>query len=259
MVLFWILGLAMALESTDWVILNDTVMGGRSTATIEELDSNIIFNGTVSLKNNGGFASMRTIDSVDLSAQTTVEIQLSGSNVPVQFIVWMGQGANLYYAKEVVVQSEIQSLNFVDFIPKSYGRVVAAPSLMRQDRSQVSVGLLVGDGYEGDFSLRLEQLNFVDDETARLPTMNVQTSARITQVLQRAIQRGVPAYNSGDPRQCAAIYQTALEDLLLLASDDLPADVQENIQSVLRTTSSMSPNDQAWAYRRVMDELLQMM
>ena len=92
--------------------------------------------------------------------------------------------------------------------------------------------------------MRLEQLNFVDDETARLPMMNVQTSARITQVLQRAIQRGVPAYNSGDPRQCAATYQTALEDLLLLASD-LPADVQENIQSVLRTTSSMSPNDQA--------------
>ena len=46
-----------------------------------------------------------------------MEIQLSGSNVPVQFIVWMGQGANLYYAKEVVVQSEIQSLDTVDFIP----------------------------------------------------------------------------------------------------------------------------------------------
>ena len=249
----------MALDSTNWGTLNDTVMGGQSTATIEDLDSSIVFQGTVSLKNNGGFASMRTIEPMDLNAQTTVQIHLNGYNVPVQFVVWMGQGANLYYAKEITVQSEIQSLNFVDFIPKSYGRVVAAPSLMRQDRSQVSVGLLVGDGYEGDFSLRLEQLDFVDDETARLPTMNVQDSAGIAQVLQRAIQRGVPAYNSGNPTLCAAIYQTALEDILLLVGDDLPVDVRRDIQGVLQSASSMTPDEQAWAYRRVMDALMQVL
>ena len=249
----------MALESTNWGTLNDTVMGGRSTATIEELDSDIVFSGTVSLENNGGFASMRTIEPVDLSAQTTVQIQLSGSNVPVQFVVWMGQGANLYYAKEVTVQTGIQSLNFVDFIPKSYGRVVTASSLMREERSQVSVGLLVADGYEGDFSLRLEQLDFINDETARLPTINTQVSSRIAQTLERAIQRGVPAYNSGDPRLCAAIYQTALEDILLLVGDDLPVDVQRDIQAVLQSASSMNPDEQAWAYRRVMDALMQVL
>ena len=50
-------------------------------------------------------------------------------------------------------------------------------------------------------------------------TLDSQAALRMTQVLQRAIQRGVPVYNAGNPSECAAIYQTALEDLLLLSAD----------------------------------------
>ena len=94
-------GLAMAMESFEWVVLNDTVMGGRSSATVTYVDETVQFQGLVSLENNGGFASIRTLNSIDLSASTTVEIELVGTDVPVQFVVWTGQGANLYYATYV--------------------------------------------------------------------------------------------------------------------------------------------------------------
>ena len=35
--MMWLLGLAMAMESFDWIVLNDTVMGGRSSATVSTL------------------------------------------------------------------------------------------------------------------------------------------------------------------------------------------------------------------------------
>ena len=78
----------------------------------------------------------------------------------------------------------------------------------------------------------------------------------MTQVLQRAIQRGVPVYNAGNPSECAAIYQTALEDLLLLSADSLPVQLQEDLQQTLAAAMSMNDSDRAWAYRRQMDELL---
>ena len=42
-----------------WVTVNDPVMGGRSTSTVSFDDGGLMFSGTISLDNNGGFASAR--------------------------------------------------------------------------------------------------------------------------------------------------------------------------------------------------------
>ena len=44
----------------NWNIVNDDVMGGISTSYLSVSDEkNLIFNGNLSLENNGGFASSR--------------------------------------------------------------------------------------------------------------------------------------------------------------------------------------------------------
>ncbi len=43
----------------NWVTVNDPVMGGRSTSTVSFGDGGLVFSGTISLENNGGFASAR--------------------------------------------------------------------------------------------------------------------------------------------------------------------------------------------------------
>ena len=42
-----------------WRPVHDTVMGGRSSGTVEPGEDGVRFEGTLSLKNNGGFASIR--------------------------------------------------------------------------------------------------------------------------------------------------------------------------------------------------------
>ena len=43
-----------------WTTVNDPVMGGRSTSTVTFGDGGLVFSGTISLENNGGFASARS-------------------------------------------------------------------------------------------------------------------------------------------------------------------------------------------------------
>jgi hypothetical protein len=44
----------------DWAIVNDTVMGGVSRSSIEQTEAgNLLFKGDLSLRNNGGFVSIR--------------------------------------------------------------------------------------------------------------------------------------------------------------------------------------------------------
>jgi monofunctional biosynthetic peptidoglycan transglycosylase len=45
-----------------WVVVNDDVMGGISTSRfLTSKDGPAVFKGNLSLENNGGFASVRTI------------------------------------------------------------------------------------------------------------------------------------------------------------------------------------------------------
>ncbi len=59
---------------SEWMVINDAVMGGRTTANKTLTDSSIILNGKLSLENNGGFSSMRANNTVDLSQYKTISI-----------------------------------------------------------------------------------------------------------------------------------------------------------------------------------------
>ena len=44
----------------DWVVVNDTVMGGVSSSSVEaHNEEGVVFKGFLSLENNGGFTSAR--------------------------------------------------------------------------------------------------------------------------------------------------------------------------------------------------------
>jgi hypothetical protein len=63
-------------ESKDWYALNDGVMGGLSQGAIQYKDDKLLFEGNVSLENNGGFASVRNSwGSYDLSSYNEVTIR----------------------------------------------------------------------------------------------------------------------------------------------------------------------------------------
>ena len=263
MVVFWMLGLAMALESVTWRVVNDTVMGGRSSASVEVRDNELIFRGTVSKENNGGFASIRSAEIVNLLGASGFEVDITGTEAPVQLTLWTGQGANLYYAQEVQLNSGVQDIRFSEFVAKSYGRRVSAPTFSPTIFPEVSVGVLVGGGFEGPFELSIRRLDRVEDSNdaplSSESSLAQSTQQQIAQVLQRAIQRGVPLYNAGDASECAAIYQTALESILILTADTLPTPMQSAIRESLEQGATQGARERAWTHRRTMDALLSTM
>lgn len=61
---------------TDWQVVNDGVMGGLSEGKAELDENSLVFTGTVSLRNNGGFTSLKSpFQNWDLSQMKTVEIR----------------------------------------------------------------------------------------------------------------------------------------------------------------------------------------
>ena len=60
-----------------WVALNDGVMGGCSTGAPAIADGRLEFRGALSLANNGGFASVRSVGRhFDLSGATAVVLRV---------------------------------------------------------------------------------------------------------------------------------------------------------------------------------------
>lgn len=74
-------------------------------------------------------------------------------------------------------------------------------------------------------------------------------------VIELAIRRGVPLFNSGQPSACAAIYEVAVESLLKSHSNALDSDDRSVLESALRRVRSgdEDPHQQAWSLRRTLD------
>ncbi len=77
-----------ALKET-WGAVDDIVMGGISESKLKLVDNKAIFSGLVSTANNGGFASVRTINfnpPWDLSAYEGIELSIKGDGKRYKFI-----------------------------------------------------------------------------------------------------------------------------------------------------------------------------
>lgn len=60
-----------------WTTVNDPVMGGRSTSAVTFGDGGLVFSGTISLDNNGGFASARGPVDPEIGRRATGATSLS--------------------------------------------------------------------------------------------------------------------------------------------------------------------------------------
>jgi hypothetical protein len=66
-----LLNLGDAAEVAAWSTVDDPVMGGTSTSKIAFGDGGLVFSGTISLENNGGFASARSPEDPGIGRKAT--------------------------------------------------------------------------------------------------------------------------------------------------------------------------------------------
>lgn len=151
---------ALANACAGWQSIDDVVMGGVSHSTVDCRDGALHFHGTVSLENNGGFASIRSAPARhDLTGYAGVALHLRGDGKTYKLNIKTDSGFDgvQYQANFASSGAEqIVRLPFADFIPRFRGRAVDAPPL---DIARIATfGFLIADKQAGAFSLRVSRI-----------------------------------------------------------------------------------------------------
>ncbi len=144
-----------------WSPVNDSVMGGLSDGRSQVTDEGILeFRGTVSLENNGGFASVRSRPGEhDLTGFEGLMLRVRGDgqryscNLRTDFALAGGSYQARFDTREGVWEQI--PLRFEDFEARSYGRLVpnAPPLDLKRIRS---LGLTISDKQAGPFALQVD-------------------------------------------------------------------------------------------------------
>lgn len=144
-----------------WEVENDGVMGGISEGVGKTVDGRLIFKGSLSLENDGGFASLQTEDGDwDLSKSKGVVVRVKGDGRTYQFRVATDarfKGSRIDYAAEFATKKDewIEVLvPFSDMKATWRGEKLDEPKLDLRSVEQLRIYL--GDGKEGPFMLEVD-------------------------------------------------------------------------------------------------------
>ncbi|MGI5818707.1 MAG: CIA30 family protein [Armatimonadota bacterium] len=143
----------------NWRVINDTVMGGRSTSTVERADAVLVFEGRLSLENEGGFCSVRSnTQGWDLSEFEGLAVSIRTGDRSFVLTARDEPGSDTvgYQHPLPVTGDQWQTVHalFADFEATYHGRVLEDdPGL---DIARVrSIGFIIADDREGPFRLEV--------------------------------------------------------------------------------------------------------
>ena len=154
----------------DWLVTNDSVMGGLSLGKSELLNNTVIFSGQLSTQNNGGFTSIfKKISSISKSA-TKVKIRILGDGNSYQ-LRFRAQvlGYEIVYQVVFPTDENIVTEHLFDlsnFCAVFRGRNLAnAPSLEPENISHIgflTTAALIKNEHPQRFILRVYNIDFHD-------------------------------------------------------------------------------------------------
>ena len=145
-----------------WYAVNDGVMGGRSEGGFRITDEKLEFFGTLSLANNGGFASIRSRNTAwNLKAGDSIVMKVCGDG--------RKYSVNLYPSSQRTAfsyRAEFQTkvnewvevrVPLSKLVATSFGRIVPNARLIPEQVG--SVGITLGDKKPGKFKLQVESIS----------------------------------------------------------------------------------------------------
>jgi hypothetical protein len=155
----------IATNTAAWQIVNDDVMGGLSRGNFHLTKGMAAFHGEVSLENNGGFASVRSLPAHhDLGGCDAFVIRVRGDARSYKFTARTTRSFDsaIYQAvfKTKAGEWEEHRLPLKQFVPTLRGRLLSdEPPL---DLGKVtSVGFLISDKQAGAFRLEVAWIRAV--------------------------------------------------------------------------------------------------
>ncbi|MEM9077613.1 MAG: CIA30 family protein [Bacteroidota bacterium] len=147
-------------DISDWTIIDDVVMGGKSYGNFYlNEDGNGVFEGRVSLENNGGFSSLRhQLSKTGIEKHSTVVLRVKGDGKKYQFRI-KDKRSNYYsYVSYFKNPKEWQTIRIPlsEMYANFRGRRLNIPNYDKKTIEEI--GFLIGNKTAEDFNLEIDHI-----------------------------------------------------------------------------------------------------
>ena len=146
---------------TDWKIIDDVVMGGRSNGQFKiDSDGNGIFSGDVSVENNGGFSSVRyQFEKINTTKESKVIIRLKGDGKEYQFRIKNNRNTYYSYITNFKTSGDWENIiiNLKDLYPSFRGQTMNIPNFTGDSFEEIV--FLIGNKKNESFALFLDRID----------------------------------------------------------------------------------------------------
>ncbi len=151
---------AIKSDINKWTVVDDAVMGGKSTSTFK-INSNGHgeFKGTVSLKNNGGFSSIRyRFSKININKHAHIVLKICGDGKKYQLRIKTNSSDYYSYISYFSTSGDWQEIEIPlkDFYPTFRGRKLNKANF--SDQSIEEIGFLIGNKKEESFKLMIDKI-----------------------------------------------------------------------------------------------------
>ncbi len=147
-----------------WYILNDGVMGGLSKGKLTETDEGMVFYGSVSLENNGGFTSYRgPWQRYDLTEYEQVTIKYRSEGMRLAFTMETSQRWWIPNYKVNLVTSEdwvTETFQLKDFKQYRLGDPTGKSFTEDTKDEIIRIGFITNEKRAGDFKFEVAYVEF---------------------------------------------------------------------------------------------------
>ncbi len=147
-------------DINSWRIVDDGVMGGRSNGSFGLTpDGNGVFEGQISLENNGGFSSVRhEFKKVGVEKHSKIVVRLKGDGKEYQLRVKDDSGKEYSYIASFGTSGAWERIEIplASMYPSYRGRKLDRPNFAHRHIEELV--FLIGNGEAEDFKLLIDKI-----------------------------------------------------------------------------------------------------
>ena len=144
----------------NWRIVDDVVMGGRSSGNFRlNAEGHGVFEGEISLENNGGFSSVRCgFEKVQIKDNTKINIKLRGDGKKYQFRIKSNTGDYYSFIMPFSTSGKWQEIEIPlkDMYPSFRGRRLDMPNFSNGYFKEIA--FLIGNKKSEKFKLIIDKI-----------------------------------------------------------------------------------------------------
>lgn len=148
------------INTKQWIVVDDDVMGGRSSGSFQLSEEGFgVFEGEISLENNGGFSSLRySFPKISVKEFSVINLKLKGDGKEYQMRIKANLDDAHSYILYFLTSGEWQEIEIPinEMYPSFRGKELDQPDFNKDYIEEIA--FLIGNNKEEKFKLMLEKI-----------------------------------------------------------------------------------------------------